>query len=77
MTRRVGRQALAHFLFGIVESLDLGAGLLDERLRDDEDVPVTLVDPLADVAGVLDVLSLVFPNRYVLGVVEHDVRRHQ
>ena len=77
MTRRVGRQALAHFLFGIVESLDLGAGLLDERLRDDKDVSVALVEPLADVSGVLDVLTLVFPNRYVLRVVEHDVRRHQ
>src|SRR5260370_7766541 len=76
MARRVGRQALAHLLFGVVEALDLGAGLLDERLRDDEDVPVPLVDPLAQVARVLDVLALVLPNRHVLRVAEHDVRGH-
>src|ERR1700736_5734662 len=74
---RFGRQALAHLLLGVVETLDLGAGLLDQRFRNDKDVAVPLVDPLTDVARVLDVLTLVLPDGHVLRVVEHDVGGHQ
>jgi len=39
VARRVRRRALAHFLSGSFESLDLGAAFLISASGDDEDVP--------------------------------------
>ena len=49
----------------------------ERRPRHHECVAERLVETLRDVAGQLDVLALVVADRYLLGVVQQDVGRHQ
>ncbi len=56
---------------------DAGARRRDVRLRDDEGLAVTVVEPQGHVPGQLQVLALVVADGDRGGVIEEDVRRHQ
>ena len=66
-----------HAARGILEVHDLRAELAVRPLGYDERLAEALVEPLREVAGELEVLALVFPDRHDVGVVEEDVGRLQ
>ena len=72
----VGGGRLAHLRGRILQVVDLGRRLRDHGLGHDERVGEPGVEPLRDVAGEFEVLTLVLPDRNQVGVVEQHVGGH-
>src|SRR6266545_4606244 len=71
----IGRgRRLGHLRRRVLQVGDLRGVPQDVRLRHGERLAVQPVEPLRQVAGQLQVLALVLPHRYRVGLVEQDVR---
>ncbi len=74
---RLAGRRLAHLRRRVLQVVDLGGGLRDHRLGDDEGVGEARVEALRDVAGQFQVLALVLADGHQVGVVEQHVGRLQ
>ena len=66
-----------HLARRILQIHDPRADLRDHRLRHDERLPETRVEPLCDIAHQLDMLALVLADRNLVRTVGEDVGGHQ
>jgi len=61
----------------VLEIHHTGPNLGDGCLGNDEGIAIAVVEPDCEVPCELEVLALVVANRYPVGVIEEDVRRHE
>ena len=68
---------LGHFLRRLQQRHHARAGFRNERLRHFEDVAIQGIKALGDIAAQFQMLFLIFANRYLVGLIQQDVCRHQ
>ena len=66
-----------HLFLRLLEAHDLLSDFADVCFRNREDITVNLVESFCNISGDLQMLRLIFPHRYHIGLKQQNICRHQ